>query len=294
MRSLLFVPGDDPKKLGKAPSSGADALIVDLEDSVAPARKEAARATAAAFLAEAPVEGPRLYLRINDLRTGLPEGDLDAVLSPRLAGVMLPKCNGGADVARLDAMLRIEEARHGLTQGALTILVVATETAASLFAMGSLAGCSPRLEGVSWGAEDLSADLGAETARDADGRYTDPYRLARTLCLLGATAAGALPIDAVYPDFRDLDGLRAEARAARRDGFLAKLAIHPAQVAVVNEVFAPDERALAEARAIVAAFAADPGSGTIGLDGRMVDRPHLLRARRLLASAGENLPGKDS
>lgn len=287
MRSLLFVPGDDARKLAKASGSGADALIVDLEDSVAATRKQAARETAAAFLADAS-GGPRLYLRINDLDSGLAEGDLDGALAPTLAGVMLPKCCGGADVIRLDTMLRLEEARHGLAAGGLTILTVATENAASLFAMGTFAGSSPRLEGISWGAEDLSADLGAESNRDAEGRYTDPYRLARTLTLLGATAAGALPIDAVYPDFRDLDGLRAEARAARRDGFLAKLSIHPAQVAVINEVFAPDPQALAEARDIVAAFDAQPGAGTIGLNGRMIDRPHLLRARRLLASAGED------
>ena len=286
MRSLLFVPGDDARKLAKAVSSGADALILDLEDSVAAERKEGARATVAAFLAEAPREGPRLYLRINDLDSGLAEGDLAGALHPALAGVMLPKCCGGADVARLDALLAAAETGRGLAPGRLGILVVATETAASLFAMGSFADASPRLEGISWGAEDLSADLGAEAVRDADGRHTEPYRLARTLCLLGATAAGALAIDAVYPAFRDLDGLAAEAREARRDGFRGKLAIHPAQVAVINEVFAPDEAALAEARAIVATFAAHPGAGTIGLEGRMIDRPHLVRARRLLDRAG--------
>ena len=285
MRSLLFVPGDDPRKLEKAMGAGADALIVDLEDSVAATRKEAARASAAAFLAKAGNDGPRLYLRINDLDSGLAEADLDAALAPALAGIMLPKCCGGADVARLDAMLRLEEARHGLEAGRLTILTVATETAASLFAVGSFAGSSPRLEGISWGAEDLSAELVAESNRDEAGQFTDPYRLARTLTLLGAVAAGALPIDAVYTSFRDVDGLRAEARAARRDGFLAKLAIHPAQVPVINEVFAPDPAALARARAIVAAFEAAPDAGTVGLDGQMIDRPHLLRARRLLAGA---------
>jgi len=286
MRSLLFVPGDDARKLEKAAAAPAGALIVDLEDSVAATRKAAARETAAAFLREASGSAPRLYLRINDLDSGLAEDDLAATLAPGLAGVMLPKCCGGADVARLDAMLKIGEARHGLPDGGLAILVVATETAASLFAMGSFAGSSPRLEGLSWGAEDLSADLGAETNRDEAGRFTDPYRLARMLTLLGAAAAGVLAIDAVFTNFRDPDGLRAEARAARRDGFLAKLAIHPAQLAVINEVFAPDEGALAEARAVVAAFEAAPDAGTVGLDGRMIDRPHLLRARRLLASAG--------
>lgn len=285
MRSLLFVPGDDARKLEKAAASQAGALIVDLEDSVAASRKAAARETAAAFLRQAGASAPRLYLRINDLDSGLADDDLAAALAPSLAGVMLPKCCGGADVARLDALLAVHEARHGLEAGSLAILVVATETAASLFAMGSFAGSSPRLEGLSWGAEDLSAELVAESNRDADGRFTDPYRLARTLTLLGAVAAGAMPIDAVYTDFRDLDGLRAEARAARRDGFLAKLAIHPAQIAVINEVFAPDEAALDHARAIVAAFEAAPDAGTVGLDGRMIDRPHLLRARRLLASA---------
>lgn len=287
MRSLLFVPGDDARKLEKAAHAGADALIVDLEDSVAPGRKEAARETAVTFLTQAGPDGPRLYLRINDLDSGLAQGDLESTLCPSLAGIVLPKCCGGADVARLDAMLGLEEARGSLEAGRLTILTVATENAASLFAMGSFAGSSPRLEGISWGAEDLSADLGAETSRDENGCYTDPYRLARTLTLLGATAAGALPIDAVHTDFRDIESLRAEARAARRDGFLAKLAIHPAQVPVINEVFAPDPAALEEARAIVAAFDADPHAGTIGMEGRMIDRPHLLRARRLLASAGE-------
>jgi citrate lyase subunit beta/citryl-CoA lyase len=287
MRSLLFVPGDDTRKLEKALGSGADALIVDLEDSVAADRKEIARETAAAFLAGAPHDGPRLYLRINDLGSGLAEDDLASGLAPTLAGVMLPKCCGGADVARLDRLLGPAEAQHGMVPGGLTILTVATENAASLFAMGSFAGSSQRLEGISWGAEDLSADLIAENNRDDEGRFTDPYRLARTLTLLGAVAAGALPIDAVFTDFRNLAGLRAAARAARRDGFLAKLAIHPAQVPVINTVFAPDPAALEEARAVVAAFAERPGAGTIGLNGRMIDRPHLLRARRLLDSAGE-------
>jgi citrate lyase subunit beta/citryl-CoA lyase len=287
MRSLLFVPGDDVKKLAKALASGADALIVDLEDSVAEARKPAARATAAAFVAESRrlAIRPRLYVRINPLASGLTAADLDAVIPAAPDGVVLPKCLGGADVQRLGANLAVREAEHGLADSSTGVIAIATESARALFGFASYCGASDRLEGLAWGGEDLSADLGAETNRLPDGAYAAPYALARTLTLVGAVAAETRPIDAVYANFRDLDGLRAEARAARRDGFVAKMAIHPAQVPIINEMFFVSPAAIARARAVVAAFDAAPGAGVVALDGEMLDLPHLKRAKRLLDSA---------
>ena len=287
MRSLLFVPGDDDKKLAKALASGADALIVDLEDSVAEARKPAARASAAAFVAEARrlAARPRLYVRVNPFASGLTAADLDAVIPAAPDGVVLPKCLGGADVQRLGANLAVREAEHGLADGSTGIIAIATESARALFGFAGYRGASGRLEGLAWGGEDLSADLGAETNRLPDGAYAAPYALARTLTLVGAIAAEARPIDAVHTNFRDLEGLRAEALAARRDGFVAKMAIHPAQVAVINQVFTVPPEAIARARAIVAAFEAAPGAGVIALDGEMLDLPHLKRAKTLLGSA---------
>jgi citrate lyase subunit beta/citryl-CoA lyase len=287
MRSLLFVPGDDDKKLAKALASGADALIIDLEDSVAEARKPAARATAAAFVAEVRrlATHPRLYVRVNPLASALTAADLDAVIPAAPDGVALPKCLGGADVQRLGANLAVREAEHGLADGSTGIIAIATESARALFGFAGYRGASGRLEGLAWGGEDLSADLGAETNRLPDGAYAAPYALARTLTLVGAVAAETRPIDAVYTNFRDLDGLRAEALAARRDGFVAKMAIHPAQVSVINEMFSVPSEAIARARAIVAAFEAAPGAGVIALDGEMLDLPHLKRAKRLLDSA---------
>jgi citrate lyase subunit beta/citryl-CoA lyase len=287
MRSLLFVPGDDVKKLAKALASGADALIVDLEDSLAEARKPAARAIAAAFVAEARrlASRPRLYVRINPFASGLTAGDLDAVIPAAPDGVVLPKCLGGGDVQRLGANLAVREAEHSLVDGSTGVIAIATESARALFGFASYRGASSRLEGLAWGGEDLSADLGAETNRLPDGAYAAPYALARTLTLVGAVAAATRPIDAVFTNFRDLDGLRAEALAARRDGFVAKMAIHPAQVPVINETFSVPPEAIARARAVVAAFEASPGAGVVALDGEMLDLPHLKRAKRLLDSA---------
>ena len=287
MRSLLFVPGDDDKKLAKALTSGADALIVDLEDSVAEARKPAARTFAAAFVAEARrlATRPRLYVRVNAFASGLTAADLDAVIPAAPDGVVLPKSLGGADVQRLGANLAVREAEHGLIDGSTRIVAIATESARALFGFASYRGASGRLEGLAWGGEDLSVDIGAETNRLPDGAYAAPYALARTLTLVGAVAAEARPIDAVMTNFRDLDGLRAEALAARRDGFLAKMAIHPAQVPIINEVFSVSPEAIARARAVVAAFEAAPGAGVVALDGEMLDLPHLKRAKRLLDSA---------
>jgi len=287
LRSALFVPGDSTAKLAKSLSAGADALILDLEDSVAAERKEAARSTTLVFLEDARKRRPRpqLMVRVNALETGLTDADLDAIVAGRPDAIMLPKAEGGAAVAHLDAKLTAREAIHGLPDGEIGIVALATETASALFVAGTYGGASPRLTGLSWGAEDLSADLGAETNRDAEGRFTEPFRFARNLCLAAAAAAKIQAIDTVFVDFRDLDGLKREAEEARRDGFTAKLAIHPAQVQTINEVFTPSPAAIAKARAVVSAFAENPGSGVVGIGGVMYDRPHLERAKQLLARA---------
>ena len=284
MRSLLFVPADSPKKLDKAMTSGADALIVDLEDLVALDAKTRARASAAAFLKEVGAQGPRPYLPdpINGLQTGLTDADLDAVIAAKPDAVMLPKAEGGGSIAHLDAKLAVREATGGLPDGSVKIVAIATETAAALFQAGTYGGASARLTALTWGAEDLSADLGAEANRDAAGGYLDPYRLARALCLAGAAAAQVPAIDTVFIDFRDDAGFRRDCEEGRRDGFVGKMAIHPAQVAVINELFTPTPQALAQAQEIVDTFAANPGAGVVGLRGVMVDRPHLARAQRLL------------
>ena len=285
MRSLLFVPGDSARKLDKAMQSGADALILDLEDSVAPSGKAAARRVTAEFMAATASEPkrPRLIVRVNALTTGMTDGDLDGVMAGAPDAILLPKTVGGADVAHLGAKLAVREAEFGFADGATGIIALATETAQGVFALGTLAGASRRLSGVTWGGEDLSAVVGAEANRGTDGLYTDPYRIVRALALLAAAAAEVDPIDSVYTNFRDLEGLAAECREARRDGFVAKMAIHPAQVPVINEAFTPTAETIARARRIVEAFEANPDAGVVGIDGEMVDMPHLKRAQRLLA-----------
>lgn len=287
MRSLLFVPGDSRKKLQKGLESGADALILDLEDSVALDAKPQARELTREFLNEAGklARRPRLIVRVNALSTGLTEADLDAVMPGAPDAIMLPKAEGGPDLTHLAAQIAVREAEGDLADGATRIVAIATETGKGIFALGSYAGASHRLAGLTWGAEDLSADLGAETNRLESGAYTDPYRMARSLILFAAASAQVDAIDTVFTAFRDEAGLRAECLAGRRDGFTGKMAIHPAQVAVINEVFSPSPEALARAEAIIALFDADPGLGVIGLDGEMLDRPHLMRARRLKARA---------
>jgi citrate lyase subunit beta/citryl-CoA lyase len=287
MRSLLFVPGDSPKKLDKAMASGADALIVDLEDSISPERKVQARDMALAFLKQAGANEtrPRLLVRINGLQSGLTDADLDVVVAGRPDAIMLPKAEGGAAIIHADAKLTAREAIHNIPDGALDIVAIAAETAAALFLAGTYGGASKRLKGLTWGAEDLSVELGAEANRDPNGDFLDPYRLARSLCLAGAAAAQVQAIDTVYVDFCNEAGLRRECEDARRDGFTGKMAIHPAQVPIINEVFTPTAEALAKARAVIAAFAADPGAGTVGIGGVMYDRPHLERAKQLLARA---------
>jgi citrate lyase subunit beta/citryl-CoA lyase len=287
MRSLLFVPADSAKKLDKAMTSGADALIVDLEDSIAPDGKARARQSAAAFLKDVMASAARPYMmvRVNGLLTGLTDADLDAVAAAKPDAIMLPKAEGSASIIHADAKLAVREAQNGLPDGHIKILPIATETAAALFVAGTFAGASARLLGLTWGAEDLSAELGAQANRDAQGGWLDPYRLARSLCLAGAAAARVPAIDTVYVDFRNSEGFRHECNEACRDGFLGKMAIHPVQVPVINEVFTPSAKAIAHARAVVAAFAAEPGAGVVGIGGLMYDRPHLTRAEQLLARA---------
>src|SRR3984893_16253835 len=289
MGPLLFIPADSEKKLAKGFESGADCLILDLEDSVAPVAKQKAREQALSFLAGARPRSPRprLYVRVNGLETSLTEADLCAVMRAPPDGVLLPKCLNGAAIQHLGAMLAVKEAEHDLANGATRIIAIVTETAASIFNMGSYAGASRRLEGLTWGAEDLAACLGAETNRGASGGYSFPYLLARSLTLFAAASAGAPAIDAVHRKFRDLAGLRLECEVAKRDGFAGKLAIHPAQVEIINESFTPSHESIAKARAIVAAFEAEPNAGVIGFEGEMLDQPNLTKARRLLAGYRE-------
>lgn len=286
MRSLLFVPGDSEKKLEKGFLSGADIVIVDLEDSVAPQNKVLARKIAADFIGgQNRVAGPVVYVRVNDLATGLTDDDLTAVMAARPDGVMLPKSNGGADVQHLSAKLRVHEAEHGLLDGGTKIIPIITETPAGVLAAASYSDIGTRLAGLTWGAEDLSAAIGALTARDDHGRYTDVFRLARAMTILAAANAETAAIDTVFPNFRDLDAFRAECLDAERDGFTAKMAIHPAQVAVINEAFTPSAEAVAHARAVVEAFGLAGNPGVVAIGGQMYDRPHLRRAERLLLRA---------
>jgi citrate lyase subunit beta/citryl-CoA lyase len=285
MRSFLFVPADGGAKLDKAMASGADAVIVDLEDSIAPERKDEARKLALSFLkdATAKVERPRILVRINGLDTGMTDADLDAIVAGQPDAVLFPKAEGGASGVHLDAKLTAREAIAGLPEGSIKILAQAVESAAGFFLAGTFRDASERLIGLTWGPEDLAAELGAETNRESDGTLTEPYRLARAMCLYGAAAAKVPAIETVYVDFRNSEGLRRDTELARRDGFTGRLAIHPAQVPVINEVFTPMPEQIEKARAVVAAFAAKPGAGAVGIDGKMYDRPHLVRAQRLLA-----------
>ncbi len=285
MRSLLFVPGDDPKKITKGLASGADALILDLEDSVASSRKPEARRLVCETLRSREPGAPRLIVRINALRSGDAIADLDGVMPGHPGCIMLPKCEGGADIQHLGALLAVREAENEIPDGHCRIIAIATETPAALFKLGSIAGASQRLEGLTWGAEDLAGAIGAEANRDENGAYTDPFRLARSLALFAASAAEVAPVDTVYTDFRNELGLRDECLAARRDGFTAKMAIHPAQVAIINAVFTPDAAAIARAKTIIAFFAENPDAGVVGIGGQMIDKPHLVQAMRLIARA---------
>ncbi len=287
LRSWLFVPGDAPRKLDKAGGAGADVVILDLEDSVAEARKPEARRLVADFLRAGPAPRSPVFVRINPLSGSHALADLAAVVPAGPDGIVLPKPDGAHDVVRLDHYLTALEASAGLAVGRIRILPIATETPRSLFTLDSYRDASARLAGLTWGAEDLPAAVGASTNRGEDGGYGDLCRLARTLCLAGASAAGLPAIETVYPAFQDAAGLEAYAARGRRDGFRGMMAIHPQQVQVINAVFTPTAREVNQARAVVALFEADPGVGTVAFEGRMLDLPHLKQARALLAAAGD-------
>jgi citrate lyase subunit beta/citryl-CoA lyase len=285
MRSLLFVPADSERKLAKGLASGADALILDLEDSVAPANRPAARTLTAAFIAEArkAERRPLLYVRINPLDSDDWEADLAAVMHAGPDGIVMPKPNSGDDVSRLAITLSSAETEIGGTPNGTRILPIVTETPLSVLQLQSYVGASGRMIGMSWGAEDLGAVVGSLANRDARGQFTSPYRLVRDLCLMTAAAAAVEPIDTVYVNFRDTAGLEAETRDARRDGFTGKMAIHPDQVAPINAIFTPTEPEVTHARAVIAAF--DGAAGVASLNGMMLDKPHLKLAEKVLARA---------
>jgi citrate lyase subunit beta/citryl-CoA lyase len=284
---MLFVPADSERKLAKSVASTADVLILDLEDAVAEARKPVARAMAAEFIAaHAATIHARLFVRINPLDTALAMPDLAAVTVPGLAGILLPKTRGTADIVQLGHGLDALEPRAGLAAGSVKIVPVATETPQALLNMqGFCSTPMPRLAGVTWGAEDLSAAVGAVANRDEDGAYSPLYDWAASLCLAAAAAAGVPPIDTVHTDFKDAAGLERACRASRRRGFRGRIAIHPDQVDTINACYSPSSAELAHARRIVDAFAANPEAGTLSIDGQMVDKPHLTQALRTLDAA---------
>jgi citrate lyase subunit beta/citryl-CoA lyase len=283
MRSFLFVPGDSERKLAKGQASGADALVLDLEDSVPAPRIETARTMVREYLQSLRDRSrTRLWVRINPLSTEKALPDLAAIVAGAPDGIMLPKVTSAADLALLNNYLTVLEVREGVERGSVRVLPVATETAPALFNLGGFANVSSRLWGMTWGAEDLSAALGASTNRDETGELKFTYRLARSLCLLAAVAAEVEPIDTVFTNFKDIPGLIRESQAARRAGFTGKIAIHPDQVEPINQSFTPTAEEIEYARRVVEAFSS--GAGTVGLDGKMLDMPHLKQARRVLAS----------
>jgi citrate lyase subunit beta / citryl-CoA lyase len=283
LRSMLFVPADSERKLAKGLASPADALILDLEDAVAPPNKLVARGMAVDFIgANAARLAAQLYVRINPLDSGMAMDDLAAVVLPGLAGIMLPKTRSADDIRRIAFCLDALEARAGMAPGTVRIVPVATETAQAMLTMASYTADVPRLAGITWGAEDLSAAIGAISNREADGQLSPLYTLANSMCLCIAAAANVPAIDTLHGDFRDPAGLAASCAVARRRGFRGRIAIHPDQVAIINEAFSPSAAELVHARRVVEAFAAQPGAGTVGLDGAMLDMPHLKQARRTL------------
>ena len=280
LRSLLFVPGDRPERFAKAAGSGADAIILDLEDSVSPANKERARAAVADYLA-----GTRevfTLVRVNPLDGHMTAADVAAIVAGRPDAIMLPKAEGAPSIAQLDTILRSESPADASLP---PVLPIATETPAALFTLGSYREAKERLVGLTWGAEDLPAAIGAATSRNPDGSYTAPYEVARSLTLFAAHGAGTAAIDTVFPAIKDEAGLAAYAARARRDGFMGMMAIHPSQVAPINAAFTPAAEEVARAQAIVDAFAANPGAGVLQVDGKVIDAPHLKQARHLLSLA---------
>ncbi len=279
IRSFLFVPGDSERKIEKAGSVGADALILDLEDSVTPAARPAARELAREHA------GTGVWVRINPLDTEDADADLEAVMPAGPDGIVLPKPSNAGDAVEPGYRLDELESANGLEPGRTRILPICTERPEAMFSLGGYAGATDRLYGLTWGAEDLAAAIGAARNRDETGAWLPPYELARSLCLFAAAAAEVAAIDTVYTDFRNPQGLAKYASAARRDGFSGMLAIHPAQVAAINDAFLPSDAEIERAEKIVALFAANPDAGALGLDGEMIDRPHLRQAESIIALA---------
>ena len=283
IRSFLFVPGDSERKLEKATSAGADALIVDLEDSVTAESRPRARELAREF-----ADGMSgVWIRINPVDSDDALADLEAVMPGAPDGIVVPKARSADDAMRVAMKLDELEDRNGLDAGRTRLLPLCTERPRALFSLDSYVGATPRLAGLTWGAEDLSAALGARANRDESGNWLPPYELARSLCLIAAAAAEVPAFDTVYTDFRDASGLARYATNAARDGFVGMLAIHPAQVETINSAFSPRAEDVERAERIVALFEANPGAGALGLDGEMIDRPHLVQARRILAMAAQ-------
>ena len=283
-RSWLFAPGDSERKMEKAAASTADIAIFDLEDAVVDAEKSKARAMVSAFLEALPEGSSRIWVRINPLQGRHALADLAAIMPSRPGGIMLPKARGRADVELLDNYLSALEVAAGIEQGSTKVIALVTETAEGMFTTGNYSG-APRLVAMTWGAEDLADAIGASENRNADGSYGFTYELARSLCLLGAAAAGVSAIETIHGDFRDDAGLRKRAEHVRRAGYRGMLAVHPAQVEIINEAFTPRAEELVAAQEVVDLFAANPGAGTIGFKGTMLDRPHLARAQALLKLA---------
>ena len=280
-RSYLFVPADSERKMKKAADVGADALILDLEDSVAVAARPMARDLARDYL-----EGKEnIWVRINPIDSDDAVADLAGVMPAAPAGIVLPKPRSAGDAVQLSAMLDKHEKEHGIDAGATGIVALCTERPEAIFTLGTYGDATPRLQALSWGAEDLSAAVGASANRDSDGNWLPPYELARSLCLFAASAARVPAVDTVFTNFRDADGLATYAAKARRDGFAGMLAIHPEQVEVINRAFVPTTAELERAERIVALFDENPEAGTLGMDGEMIDRPHLVQAQRILQLA---------
>ncbi len=285
-RSWLFAPGDSEKKMTKAMEGEADIVLIDLEDAVAPDAKAAARPMVHDFIAANPEQRGRLWVRINPLDGPHTLDDLVAIMPARPGGIMLPKVYGRQDVETLDRYLEALEVANGIEQGSTPMIVLITETAEAMFHTGDYKG-APRVVALTWGAEDLADSIGASSNKEADGAYSFTYELARSLTLLGAATAGVTAIETISADFKDLEALKARAEKVRRDGYRGMMAIHPAQVPVINAAFTPTEAEIAEAQEIVDIFAANPGVGAIGWKGGMLDRPYLARAERLLRQAGK-------
>jgi citrate lyase subunit beta/citryl-CoA lyase len=286
VRSFLFVPSDSERKLAKGPSSGPDGLILDLEDSVATDRKMIARDMALAYLKSASRTGPKLYVRVNALDTGLTLGDLATVMQGKPDGIVFPKCVGQADLDLMSNYLDALEVREGIEHGKTRILTIATESAAAILALTAAPAKHARLMGHSWGGEDLMADLGALAKGPSPGVYDDTFKMARTVNLMASVAAGVVAYDTVYPDIKNVEGLRAEAHDARRMGYGGKIAIHPDQVAIIHEVFTPTAAEIDWANRVIATFENNPSAGVLTMDGKMLDKPHLVLARRLVSRKG--------